>query len=56
MIGEIQGNGQFGIVYQSRRCRRSAWSPYVDANKGKVADWSWPWACGGCTTPKYSSF
>jgi hypothetical protein len=26
------------------------------ANKGKVADWSWPWACGGCTAPKYSTF
>ena len=55
MIGEIQADGQFSIVYKSRRCRRSSWSPYVEANKGKVADWSWPWACGGCTSPRYAT-
>ena len=27
---------------------------FFEANKGKVADWSWPWVCGGCTTPRYS--
>jgi branched-chain amino acid transport system substrate-binding protein/urea transport system substrate-binding protein len=56
MIGEVQGNGQFNIVYQSGALPPKPWSPYVEANKGKVADWSWPWACGGCTAPKYSSF
>jgi urea transport system substrate-binding protein len=54
MIGEIQANGQFAIVYQSKALPPKAWSPYVEANKGKVADWSWPWVCGGCTTPRYS--
>jgi len=53
MIGEIQANGQFAIVYQSKALPPKAWSPYVEANKGKVADWSWPWVCGGCTTPRY---
>ena len=56
MIGEIQANGQFAIVYKSKALPPRAWSPYVEANKGKVADWSWPWACGGCTSPKYSTF
>jgi branched-chain amino acid transport system substrate-binding protein/urea transport system substrate-binding protein len=56
MIGEIQGNGQFAIVYKSKALPPQAWSPYVEANKGKVADWSWPWVCGGCTEPKYSTF
>ncbi|TAJ95499.1 MAG: urea ABC transporter substrate-binding protein [Reyranella sp.] len=55
MIGEIQGDGQFSIVYQSKALQPKAWSPYVDANAGKIADWAWPWVCGGCTTPKYSS-
>jgi branched-chain amino acid transport system substrate-binding protein/urea transport system substrate-binding protein len=55
MIGEVQGNGQFTIVYQSKALPPKAWSPYVEANAGKVADWSWPWVCGGCTTPRYSS-
>src|SRR6204780_1003413 len=56
MIGEIQANGQFAIVYKSKALPPRAWSPYVEANKGKVADWSWPWACGGCTAPRYSTF
>jgi urea transport system substrate-binding protein len=56
MIGEIQSNGQFAIVYKSKALPPNAWSPYVEANKGKVADWSWPWVCGGCTEPRYSTF
>ena len=24
-------------------------------NKGKVADWSWPWVCGGCTSPRFAA-
>src|SRR5271156_5474705 len=55
MIGEIRGNGQFDIVYKSKALPPRAWSPYVEANKGKVADWSWPWVCGGCTAPRYST-
>jgi branched-chain amino acid transport system substrate-binding protein/urea transport system substrate-binding protein len=55
MIGEIQGDGQFSIVYQSKALPPKAWSPYVEANAGKIADWAWPWVCGGCTTPKYGT-
>jgi urea transport system substrate-binding protein len=55
MIGEIQGNGQFDIVYKSKALPPRAWSPYVEANKGKVANWSWPWVCGGCTEPKFAA-
>jgi urea transport system substrate-binding protein len=54
MIGEVQANGQFSVVYQSKPLPPKAWSPYVEANKGKVADWSWPWVCGGCTAPRYA--
>ena len=56
MIGEIQANGQFAIVYQSKTLPPRPWSHYLEENKGKVADWSWPWACGGCTAPRYSTF
>jgi urea transport system substrate-binding protein len=56
MIGEIQADGQFSIVYQSPALPPKPWSPYVEANNGRVADWSWPWACGGCTAPKYTTF
>src|SRR5271167_2503544 len=55
MIGEVQANGQFDIVYKSKALPPRAWSPYVEANKGKVADWSWPWVCGGCTAPKFAT-
>ena len=55
MIGEVQANGQFDIVYKSEPLPPRAWSPYVEANKGKVADWSYPWVCGGCTAPKYAT-
>ena len=54
MIGEVQANGQFSVVYQSKPLPPKAWSPYVEANKGKVADWSWPWVCGGCTAPRFT--
>src|ERR1700723_2180396 len=40
MIGEIQADGQFSIVYKSKALPPRAWSPYVEPNKGKVADWS----------------
>jgi urea transport system substrate-binding protein len=55
MIGEIRADGQFNIVYKTKALPPKAWSPYVEANKGKVADWTWPWVCGGCTAPKYAT-
>jgi urea transport system substrate-binding protein len=55
MIGEIRTDGQFNIVYKTKALPPNAWSPYVEANKGKVADWTWPWVCGGCTSPKYAT-
>src|SRR6201747_2086508 len=55
MLGEIQADGQFSIVYKSKALPPKAWSPYVEANKGKVADWSWPWVCGGCTSPRFAT-
>src|SRR6202140_2440044 len=55
MIGEVRADGQFNIVYRSKALPPKAWSPYVEANKGKVADWSWPWVCGGCTSPRFAA-
>jgi urea transport system substrate-binding protein len=55
MIGEIQANGQFDVVWQTKQAiRADAWSPYLAEDKGKVADWSFPWVCGNCTSPKYT--
>jgi len=55
MIGEIQANGQFDIVWQTKETiKADAWSPHLPEDKGKVADWSYPWVCGNCTAPKYT--
>jgi urea transport system substrate-binding protein len=55
MIGEIQANGQFDIVWQTKApIKADAWSPFLPEDKGKIADWTYPWVCGNCTAAKYS--
>jgi hypothetical protein len=55
MIGEIQGNGQFQIVWQTKGpIKADAWSPFITENKGKMADWTWPYVCESCTKPTYN--
>ena len=57
MIGEIQANGQFDIVWQTKEpIKADAWSPYLAEDKGKVADWTFPWVCESCTTPTYAAY
>jgi len=54
MIGEIKADGQFSIVWQTKGpIVAEAWSPHIAENKGKIADWTYPWVCGNCTAPKY---
>jgi urea transport system substrate-binding protein len=56
MIGEIQPDGQFEVVWQTKNpIKADAWSPYLPEDKGKVADWTFPWVCGNCTEPKYKA-
>ena len=55
MIGEIQANGQFDIVSQTKEAiKADAWSPFLPEDKGKIADWTFPWVCGNCTAAKYT--
>src|ERR671929_283009 len=55
MIGEIQPDGQFDVVWQTKEAiKADAWSPYLPEDKGKVADWTYPWVCGNCTAAKYT--
>ncbi len=35
MIGEVQGNGQFSIVYKSKALPPKAWSPYGRGQQGQ---------------------
>ena len=54
MIGEIRPDGQFDVVSQTKEAiRADAWSPYLPEDKGKIADWTYPWVCGNCTEAKY---
>ena len=56
LIGEIQANGQFQTVWKTKDViKAEAWSSYLDEDKGKVADWTYPWVCGNCTAPKYAA-
>ena len=56
MIGEIRPDGQFDVVWKTKTViKADAWSPYLAEDKGKVADWTFPWVCGNCTEPKYKT-
>jgi urea transport system substrate-binding protein len=56
MIGEVQADGQFQIVWQTKGpIVAEAWSPHIAENKGKVANWTYPWVCGNCTEPKFKA-
>jgi urea transport system substrate-binding protein len=57
LIGEIRPDGQFNVVWKTKKViKADAWSPYIADDKGKIADWSFPWACGNCTAAKYASY
>jgi urea transport system substrate-binding protein len=54
MIGEIKPDGQFNVVWKTKGViKADAWSPFIAEDKGKVADWTFPWVCGNCTEPKF---
>jgi len=53
-IGEITAEGQFDIVWKTDGpIRAQAWSPFIPDSAKKVADWTYPWVCGNCTTPRF---
>ena len=47
LIGEIQGNGQFDVVWQTPgTVVAQEWSPYLPDSKDLIADWRKPMNCG----------
>jgi urea transport system substrate-binding protein len=55
MIGEIQANGQFDIVWRTDGpIVGDAWSDFIPESKKLTADWTFPWVCGNCEKPKYT--
>ena len=54
VIGEIQDDGQFDIVWQSNGVVvGDAWSDFIPASARLVADWTYPWVCGNCEAPRF---
>ncbi|WP_231566469.1 urea ABC transporter substrate-binding protein [Litchfieldella xinjiangensis] len=47
LIGEIQDNGQFDVVWQTpSTVAGDAWSDYLPGSRDLIADWRKPMACG----------
>jgi urea transport system substrate-binding protein len=47
LIGEIQGNGQFNVVWQTPgTVVGQPWSPYLPESKDLIGDWLPPMSCG----------
>jgi hypothetical protein len=54
MIGKLDASGTFEVVWRSiNPIKASAWSRYLPDNAKRVADWTFPWVCGGCTEPTF---
>ena len=56
MIGEIQQDGQFDVVWQTDGVvKGDAWSDFIPESSKLTADWTYPWVCGNCETPRFSA-
>ena len=54
LIGEVQDNGQFDTVWSTDGVVvGDSWSDYIPESAKLTADWTYPWVCGNCETPKY---
>jgi urea transport system substrate-binding protein len=57
MIGKLDASGTFEVVWRSiNPIKASAWSRYLPDNAKRVADWTFPWVCGGCTEPTFKDW
>ena len=58
LIGEIRPNGQFTVVWKTPKpVPGEAWaSKYLTEDKGKVANWTFPWVCESCTSPTEKTY
>lgn len=55
LIGEIQDNGQFSIVWQTpSTVVGDAWSDYLEGSKDLISDWRKPMECGNYNVVKGS--
>lgn len=50
LIGEIQDDGQFEIVSQTKEVKGDAWSDFLPGSKDLISDWRKPISCGNYNT------
>ena len=56
LIGEIQGDGQFETVWETDGVVvGDAWSDYIPESAKLTADWTFPWVCGNCESPRFAA-
>ena len=56
LIGEIQPNGQFQVVWQTKgEVVGDAWSDFNPESAKLTADWTFPWVCGNCEKPRFGN-
>jgi urea transport system substrate-binding protein len=57
MIGKLETSGTFDVVWRSMSpIKASVWSRYLPESAKRIADWTFPWVCGGCTEPTYKDW
>ena len=57
MIGKLDASGSFDVVWRSiSPIKASVWSRYLPESARRVADWTFPWVCGGCTEPTFKDW
>jgi urea transport system substrate-binding protein len=57
MIGKLETSGAFDVVWRSMSpIKASVWSRYLPESAKRIADWTFPWVCGGCTEPTYKDW
>jgi len=55
-VGRLEGNGQFSIIWQrSGAIEPAPFSRYVPESRSRVADWTYPYLCSGCSQPRFQS-
>ena len=56
LIGEIQGDGQFDVVWQTDgEVVGDAWSDFIPESAALTADWTYPLICGNCKKPSFTN-
>ncbi len=54
LIGEILEDGQFDVVWETDDVVvGDAWSDFIPESSVLTADWTYPWVCGNCETPRF---